>query len=41
MGVKEGWTAGGNPFARRGRTIGMCSLNARGQGSTIPLSQLE
>ena len=24
-----------NPFARRGRTIRMCSLNARGKGLTL------
>jgi len=26
-------------LARRGRTIGMCSLDARGQGSMMPLSR--
>jgi hypothetical protein len=28
----------GNPGARRGRAIGMCSLDARGEGSTMPLA---
>jgi hypothetical protein len=40
MGVKRERERGiGNPFARRGRTIRMCSLDARGKGSTMPLSQ--
>jgi len=38
MGVRMGESGTINPFARRGRTIGMCSLDARGQGSMVPLS---
>lgn len=40
MGVKGERERGiVDPFTRRGRTIRMCSLDARGKGSTIPLSQ--